>query len=52
MTDTYGLLGTRTDIPIASSNDFFISLFKKGDSENPPTIKIKFTGDSLVVAAC
>ena len=50
ITDTYGLRGTRTLILKPSSKFFLISDFKNGDSENPPTIKIKLTGDTFYSA--
>ena len=51
MTETWGLLGTNTLILLASSNYFFISDFKKGDSEKPPTMNIKSIFDAFSIAA-
>jgi hypothetical protein len=50
ITETYGRRGTNTFILCPSSKFFFISDLRKGDSEKPPTINMKFTGETLFSA--
>lgn len=50
ITDTCGLRGTSTLMWYPSSKFFFISDLRKGLSENPPTMKMKFTGDTFYSA--
>lgn len=50
ITLTYGLFGTKIVNPSLSNLDLILA-FKYGLSENPPTMKIKFTGQPVFSAS-